>query len=250
MSFGGKGGGRREQVTTTTSDLPEYSKPYVTRGLERAEDLYNLGFGPRISTYVAPSRQTMGALSGMEQMAAQASPLFQAQQDVVRQNLMGQNPLFGQALQGIVEQAMEPARRSGRTGSGYAQRAIAEAVAPQMLASQQAAISQVPSVFQASLSPFQTLAQVGAGREALEQQLIAEDIAEQQYEREMERGLLGDYISQIQGLPLGSVSTQSTPYYAPNPFGQALGFGFNVASMLGQTDPTTSILGRMIYGSQ
>ena len=241
-----KGGGQRQQVTTTTTDLPEYSKPYVTRGLERAEDLYQLGFGPRVSTYVAPSGQTLGALTGMEQAAAQAAPLFQTQQDIVRQNLLGQNPLFGQALQGIVEQAMEPARRARRTGSGYAQRAIAEAVAPQMLAAQQAAIGQVPSVFQAGLAPFQTMARVGAGREALEQQALMEQAAEADYERQMQRGLLGDYLSQIQGLPLGSVSTQATPYYAPSPFGQALGFGLNVASVLGQTNPYTSVLGQML----
>lgn len=228
----GKGGGSKQQVTSTQSDISKELRPYREEILGAAQDLFRGGAPEYTSTYVAPSVETLGALSGMASEAARQSPMFRKQQEVLMQNLSGTNPLMQAALKPYVEQAMQPYQSAGRYGSGYAQRAVAEAVAPQLMAAQQQAMAQVPGVYQTSLMPLQTQAQIGAAREELERQLLEEEAMEAQYPYMSQRGLLGDYAGFFSGMPMGQVGQQITPIHRGSPLAGALGGGLSAMSSL------------------
>lgn len=234
----GKGGGSKQQVTTTKSDISPELRPYRQEILGAGQDLFRGGAPAYMSTYVAPSAETLSALSGMASTAAQASPMFRKQQDVLMQNLSGANPLLSGALRPYIEQAAQPFQTGGRYGSGYQQAAVAEAVAPLVYQAQQQAMSQVPSVFQSSLMPFQTQAQVGAARETLSQQEAIEEAMKARYPYESQLGLLSDYANIFAGLPLGQEGQQITPIQRGSRAAGFLGGGLSaissLAPMLGQ----------------
>lgn len=229
----GKGGGSKQQVTTTKSDISPELRPYRQEILGAAQDLFRGGAPAYMSTYVAPSAQTLGALAGMEQAAAGFSPFLQTAEQTLMQNLTGTNPLFQQALQPTIQAAMQPAISAGRFGSGYAQKAIAEAVAPQVYQAQQAAMGQLPSFYAMSMLPAETQATVGAVREEIERQKLEEAAMEEQYPYASQYGLLSDYANIFAGLPLGSESQAIKPISKPSRLGQLAGFGLQAAGMLG-----------------
>ena len=228
----GKGGGSKQQVTTTQSDISQEMRPYRQEIVSGARDLFRGGYTPYQSTYVAPTQETLGALSGMQQQAGLSAPMFQTQRDVLMQNLTGTNPLLQQALQPTIEAAMQPAISAGRYGSGYAQRGVAEAIAPLIYNAQQQAMGQVPSVYQSSMSPFLTMAQVGAAREQIEQERLAEEAMEAQYPYMAQRGLLSDYASLFGSVPVGQTGQQITPIQRGSPLAGALGGGLSAMSAL------------------
>jgi hypothetical protein len=151
------------------------------------------------------------------------------------QNLTGTNPLFQQALQPTIQQAMQGAMSSGRYGSGYAQRAVAEAVAPLVYQAQQAAIQQAPMAREFGFADLQTLAQVGAAREAQEQAELAADIERFQFQEARPAQKLADYLTMVQGGSGALGGRTITPQFR-NP---ALGFlsgglaGAQGASLMG-----------------
>lgn len=229
----GKGGGSKQQVTTTKSDISPELRPYRQEILGAAQDLFRGGAPAYMSTYVAPSAQTLGALSGMEQAAAGFSPFLQTAEQTLMQNLTGTNPLFQQALQPTIQAAMQPAISAGRYGSGYAQKAIAEAVAPQVYQAQQAAMGQLPSFYAMSMLPAETQATVGAVREEIERQQLEEAAQEAQYPYASQYGLLTDYANIFAGLPLGQEGQTIKPISKPSRLGQLAGFGLQAAGILG-----------------
>ena len=241
----GKGGGSKQQVTTTQSDISKELRPYREEILGAAQDLFRGGYTPYQSTYVAPTQETLDALSGMQQQAALSAPMFQTQRDVLMQNLTGTNPLLQQALKPTIEAAMQPAMSTGRYGSGYAQRGVAEAVAPLIYSAQQEAMGQVPSVYQSGMSPFLTMAQVGAAREQIEQERLAEEAMEAQYPYLAQRGLLSDYASLFGGVPMGQTGQNITPISKPSPLGQIAGIGLQGLGMVAGA-PTGGIMEQII----
>lgn len=204
-----KGGGSTRTITSTTGATP-FARPFIEYGMEQAKDIYQSAapqYYPK-STVVGFSPETQAALSGMRSQAAAGSPFIPAVQQAVMQNLTGTNPLFQASLKPTIEAAMQPAMSAGRYGSGYAQRAVAEAVAPLMYQAQQQAIQQAPAARQFGFADLETMAQVGAAREAQQQAELQADIERFQFEQARPAQKLADYMTMIQG-GSGALGTQT-----------------------------------------
>ena len=195
-----KGGGSTQTIQSGTMANP-LAQPFIKYGMGEEKKLYQSAtpqYYPS-STVVGFSPETQQALSGMRAAASAGSPMIPAVQQAVMQNLTGTNPLFQGALQGTIQQAMQPAMSAGRYGSGYAQKAVAEAVAPLMYQAQQQAIQQAPAAREFGFADLQTLAGVGAAREAQEQAELQADIQRFNFEQARPAQKLADYLAMIQG---------------------------------------------------
>lgn len=245
-----KGGGTTRQVTQTMTDPT--TAPFKEFGLSEAKRLY--GEGPMQyypgSTVVGFSPETEMALSGLRQQAISGSPFIGAVQDVVMQNLMGTNPLQAAAFRPAVEQVEAQFGKAGRYGSGYQQGAVASALAPMAYRAQQEAIAQAPAARQFGFADLETLAGVGAAREAQEQAELSADIEKFQFEQQAPQAALANYLASVQGGQLGS--QQITPQYtqpALSALGGALG-GAQIGGMLagpgGAVNPLYAIGGGLL----
>jgi len=195
-----KGGGSTRTIQSGAMANP-FAQPFIKYGMQEAKDLYQSAtpqYYPS-STVVGFSPETQQALSGIRSQAAAGSPMVPAVQQAVMQNLTGTNPLFQAGLKPTIDAAMQGAMSSGRYGSGYAQKAIAEAVAPQVYAAQQAAIQQAPAAYEFGFADMNKLAQVGAAREAQEQAELAADIQRFNFEQQRPAQKLADYMTMISG---------------------------------------------------
>ena len=135
------------------------------------------------------------------------------------QSPMGTNPLQAAAFRPAIEAVEAEAAKAGRYGSGYQQRAVAEALAPMAYQAQQQAIQQAPMARQLGFADLETLAGVGAAREAQQQAELAGDIERFQFEQQAPQSALANYIAQVQG---GQIGTQQiTPFYS-NPLASGL----------------------------
>ena len=241
-----KGGGSQRTITQTTAPSA-FAQPFLEYGMQEAKDLYQSArpqYYPK-STVVGFSPETQMALSGYRSAATAGSPMIPAVQQAVMQNLTGTNPLFQQALQPTIAAALNPAQMSGRYGSGYAQKAVAEAVAPLMYQAQQQAIQQAPMAREFGFADLQTMAQVGAAREAQEQAELAADIERFQFQEARPAQKLADYLTMVQGGSGALGGRTITPQYrqpAAGFFGGALsgaalgadtGFGAGYGATLG-----------------
>jgi hypothetical protein len=236
-----KGGGTTRQVTQSITDPT--TAPFKEFGLAEAKRLY--GEGPMQyypgQTVVGFSPETEMALSGLRQQAITGSPFIGAVQDVVMQNLMGTNPLQAAAFRPVVEQVEAQASKAGRVGSGYQQGAVAAALAPMAYQAQQQAIQQAPAARQFGFADLETLAGVGAAREAQEQTELAADIERFQFEQQAPGAALANYLASVQGGQLGQ--QQITPYYS-NPLASGLSGALGGAILGGQAgiDPLIAAL--------
>ena len=216
-----KGGGSSRTITQSTQ-APAYAQPFLKTGLEEAKRLYESPtpqYYPQ-STVVGFAPETEQALSGYRSQALQGSPLIGATQDVVMQNLTGTNPLMSAAMQPVLEKMQGQVAQSGRYGSGYGQGAIAQALAPMAYQAQQAAIAQAPAAREFGFADLQTLAQVGAAREAQSQAELQADMDRFNFEQARPTQKLADYMQFIQGGSGALGGERSTPVQR-NP---ALGF--------------------------
>jgi hypothetical protein len=215
-----KGGGSTRTVTQSVGP-PEYAKPFLEYGLSEAKQLY----GDQPTYY--PGQTTIGfapesemALQGVRQMAVSGSPFIPATQDVVMQNLMGTNPLMAAAFRPVVEQVQAQASKAGRYGSGYQQAALGQALAPFALQAQQAAISQAPQARAFGMADLETLAGVGAAREAQSAAELQADVDRFNFEQAQPLSSLANYMAAIQGGTIGRDTV--TPYFR-QPGASALG---------------------------
>ena len=214
-----KGGGSTRTVTQSVGP-PEYAKPFLEYGLSEAKELY----GQQPTYY--PGQTTIGfapesemALQGIRQQAVTGSPFIGATQDVVMQNLMGTNPLMAAAFRPVVEQVQAQASKAGRYGSGYQQAALGQALAPYAYNAQQAAIQQAPQARAFGMADLETLAGVGAAREAQSQAELQADIDRFNFEQAQPLSSLANYMATVQGGTIGS--DKVTPYFR-NPTGDFL----------------------------
>jgi len=209
-----KGGGSTRTITQTSAPST-FAQPFLEYGMQEAKDLYQSQMPQYYpgQTVVGFSPETEMALSGYRQMATAGSPFVQATQDVVMQNLMGTNPLQQAAFNPIVERVQAEASKAGRYGSGYQQGAMAAALAPAALQAQQAAIQQAPAARQLGFADLQTLATVGAAREAQEQAELQADVDRFQFEQMRPAQKLADYLTMVQGGSGELGGREITPVY-------------------------------------
>ncbi len=191
------------------TEPPEYAKPFLEFGLSEAKEMYGSPqqFYPGATT-VGFSPESEMALGGLRQQAITGSPFIGAVQDVVMQNLTGTNPLMAAAFRPAIEAVQAEASKAGRYGSGYQQAAMTQALAPMAYQAQQAAIAQAPGARQFGQADLQTLAQVGAAREAQDQAELASNMQRFQFEQEAPRAALADYMATVAGGTVGGQTMQ------------------------------------------
>jgi len=240
-----KGGGSTQTIQSSVG-APSFAQPFIKYGMGEAKKLYQSG-APQYypsSTVVGFSPETQQALSGIRAQASAGSPFVPAVQQAVMQNLTGTNPLLQAAMKPTIDAAMQGAMSAGRYGSGYAQKAIAEAVAPQVYQAQQAAIQQAPAAYEFGFADMNKLAQVGAAREAQEQAELQADIQRFNFEQARPAQKLADYLTMIQGgssaLGGGVQQVQRNPALGflsgamgGMQLGQGTGFGGGAGALLG-----------------
>jgi len=245
-----KGGSTTRTVTSQTG-APEYAQPFLEFGLSEAKELYGQPqqFYPGATT-VGFSPESEMALGGLRQQAITGSPFIGAVQDVVMQNLTGTNPLMAAAFRPAIEAVQAEASKAGRYGSGYQQAALTQALAPMAYQAQQAAIAQAPGARQFGQADLQTLAQVGAAREAQDQAELASNMQRFQFEQEAPRAALADYMATVAGGTVGGQTMQ--PVYrqpALSALSGAMG-GAQLGSMLagpgGAVNPAFAIGGGLL----
>jgi hypothetical protein len=239
------GGDPAPQQSTTTSGIDPDVKPYITRGLQRAEDLY-FGAGPSYypgQTYVGPSSQTTSALGSAEQIATGGNPLLsgalQQQQGAISGQYLGANPYLEAALRPGQESATQAynqaiggtrsqAASAGRYGSG-AQNQL-ESLSQQNLANaltnqagqaayqnyaaerglQEQAARYAPTLSQARYQDVNQLLNLGQIGEGYSQQALQADIDRYNYEQNLPYQQLQNYSNIIQGTPMGQTSTTTS----------------------------------------
>ncbi|BCV05597.1 MAG: hypothetical protein CM15mV111_240 [uncultured marine virus] len=101
-----------------------------------------------------------------------------------------------------------------------------------------------PQLQQASYFDVGQLAGVGAARENLAQQQLAEDIRRFQFEQQAPAQALGQYQSLISGFPMGETGTAIQPYFEPSTGQTFLGGAALGASIL----PDDRLLGGALGG--
>jgi len=158
-------------------------------------------------------------------------------------------PLTQQFSQAVLPGISSLYSRSGRLGSGAMERALGTATEAfgrslgditanivgsqyqqerglqQQAQLQQAALAQAaPQFYGQQFLPSQTLAQVGAQREAIAAQPLQEQMSRYAFQQQLPYQQLSGYLSSVYGSPLGSFGTPAAqPQYSPNRTVGALG---------------------------
>jgi len=140
-------------TTTTSSQIDPALLPYLTQGLERAQNLFLTGQQPQFfpgQTYVSPSAATTESIAQQEAIARQQSPVLQQAQQAYTSSLgqVGQTaaggflnanpyqqammeaatrPLTQQFSQSVLPGISSLYSKSGRLGSGSMERALGTA---------------------------------------------------------------------------------------------------------------------------
>lgn len=225
MGKGGGGGGA--QTVNTQVNPPDYAKPFLEFGLSEALDQYRSDMPNYFpgSTVVGFSPESEMALTGVRDRALDPNSMTAATQDVVRQNLMGTNPLMSAAFKPVVDQVTSQFAKAGRYGSGANQEALAAGLAPAALSAQQAAISQAPQVQNLDL---QQLAQVGAAREQQGQAELEDSINRFNFEQNIDAQKLNNLMSLVGG---GTVGSQTSQPVFRNPLASGLGGALSGAQL-------------------
>jgi len=235
------------QTVTSTTEPSAVLKPYLQYGLAEAQRLYQAGGTPVVS----PSSTTQQAMEAMQNRALQGSPLLgaaQAQQmGTVQGNYLSGNPFFQGAFQPAAQQATSAfnqaignigsqASRAGRYGSGamgdlqnQAAGQLAQSLTntagqlayqnyAQERARQEAAATGAPQLGAADYGDIQKLLGVGQLGEQYQQAAYAQP-----------QQALTSFLTGIQGLPMGTTGTTTTPQYY-NPTANTIG---NIAGAAG-----------------
>lgn len=231
-------------ATTTTSQIDPTIQPYLSYGLQQAQQMYQ-GGGPAYyggQTYVSPSTTTQTGLQALEARASQGNPLLQSAQNQLQNTVsggfLGGNPFFQGAFQPAAKAAEtqfkqtlgdigSKASLAGRYGSGAMGQLQDRATGAfgQQLANtagqlayqnyeaernrQQQATMAAPAMSQADYQDIQNMLQAGQIREGYTGAQQQADIAKFNFLQNQPQQNLQNYLSLVYGNPLGRVG-QST----------------------------------------
>ncbi len=263
-----KGAGTAKTVTNT--EPPAFQLPYLTKGMERAEDLYN-ATGPNYfpgQTYVDFSPQTNAALTAAENRALTGSPLLQQSQNELLKQAQGQyltptsNPfiqdLYNQMAGDVTAGVQSQFSKAGRLGSGANQEVLAGALgdlATQVYApnyqmerqNMQNALMAAPQMAQTDYDDIYRLRQVGAEREGLQEAALADAMNRYQYQQMLPYEKLRNYQAATGG-SYGQTSTTMQPLQRNLAAGLLSGglAGAEIGSMLNMTNPAFAIGGGLL----
>lgn len=224
MTLNKGGGGGGSTTTVQKADPWDKQKPYLITGFTEAENLLKQPtnqFYPG-STVVPFSPETELALNMQTSRAIQGSPLQYASNQQLTNTLNGDYLYGGQgfnqavdaATRKILPQINSTFEGAGRTGSGLAAtaqtQAIADAFANQYgneRENQMRAMFATPQIASQDYDNISKLAEVGAQRETMSQEQIAEDIARYDYDQNARKQQVSDYLNMIQGTYGGTNSS-------------------------------------------
>ena len=231
-------------ATTTTSSIDPTIQPYLSYGLQQAQQAYQ-GGGPQYyggQTYVSPSTTTQTGLQALEARARLGNPLLQSAQNQLQNTVsggfLGGNPFFQGAFQPAAKAAetqfqttlgdiASKSSLAGRYGSGAmgSLQDRATGIFGQNLtntagqlayqnyaderARQQAATMAAPAMAGADYQDIQAMLQAGQAREGYTGAQTQADIAKFNFLQNQPQQNLQNYLSLVYGNPLGRVG-QST----------------------------------------
>jgi hypothetical protein len=263
-----KGEAPEQPSTTTTvqkSDPWEEQKPYLTMGFKEAEkELWKTPQYYPGQTVVPYSPETETALNMQTGRALNGSPIQFAANDELTKTLSGNYLYGGQGFNEAVDAATNKIlptvnsafEKAGRTGSGLAATAQTQAIADafanqygQERQNMQRGMLFAPQVASMDYQDISKLAEVGAQRETLDQQKIADEMTRYNYGQNIRKSQLMDYLGMIQGNYGGTSSSSSnalTPQYRNSGSGM-LGSAFMGASMF-PANPVIGGLGGLLMG--
>jgi len=221
------GGGGGSQTTVQKADPWSGQQPYLTKGFEQAEQRF-LNTNPTYfegSTVVPYSDETNLAMDMTKQRALSGSPITNSSVDELTRTLNGDYLYGGDGFNRAVEAATNRAlpgidsqfELSGRYGSGLAQEARARAVGDafadqygQERTNQLRAMMFAPQVAEMDYNDIGKLAAVGAQKEALQQETLADQVARHDFDQSVKQRQLQEYMNLVQG-NYGSTTTQTSP---------------------------------------
>lgn len=257
-----EGGGGRGQTQTSQTGIDPMLKPYISYGLNEAQNLYR-SQTPQYyqgQMYVSPSQATQGAIQANTNRAMAGNPLLpaaqQQQQDVISGSYLNSNPYFNQALgsaaQGAtqayndaIRQAQGGASMAGRYGSNVsadlqnrAATTLSNTLANkygelayqnynQERARQEAAAMGAPQLAAADYYDINQLLKSGQAQEGYQQKALEADINKFNFEQNLPYSKLSTYLGSVYGAPQGSVtqSTTSGGKIVCTAMNEAYGFG-------------------------
>ncbi len=230
-----KGGG--SQTSTTNQNIDPAILPYITYGLEEAQDLYRAD-SPEYypdATYVPASETTQDALRRASNRAVSGNPLLPAAQQQQLSTIQGDrlaatNPYFSQMMASAAQPAVNEFNKairdigsrtaaSGRYGSGamgemesQASENLANALTNRAAelaysnygaerARQDAAIAQAPQMAMADYQDINQLAKIGQTQEQYAKDALNADIARFEFEQNKPYSKLESYLSAAYGAP-------------------------------------------------
>jgi len=243
-------------ATTTTSSIDPTIQPYLSYGLQQAQQAYQAG-GPQYyggQTYVSPSTTTQTGLQALEARASLGNPLLQSAQNQLQNTVsggfLGGNPFFQGAFQPAAKAAESQFQQTlgdiasksslaGRYGSGAmgSLQDRATGAFGQQLANtagqlayqnyadernrQQQATMAAPQMSQADYQDIQNMLQAGQIREGYQGQQLQSDMARFNFLQNQPQQNLQNYLSMVYGNPIGGVINQQTS--GPSTFQNLLG---------------------------
>lgn len=257
-----EGGGGGGQTQTSQTGIDPMLKPYISYGLNEAQNLYKSATPQYYQgqMYVSPSQATQQALQANTNRAMAGNPLLpaaqQQQQDVISGQYLNSNPYFNQALGGAaqaaqtqyfdaIKQAQGGASMAGRYGSGVsadlqnrAATTMSNTLANkygdlafqnynQERARQEAAAGAAPALAAADYNDINQLLKSGQAMEGYEQKALDADINKFNFEQNLPYSKLSTYLGSVYGAPQGSVtqSTTSGGKIVCTAMNEAYGFG-------------------------
>ena len=247
------GGSQQKATSTSTSEPWEEQIPYLEKGFESAENLWNAP-GPEFfpgSTVAGFSPEQQQAQTLASQRALGGNATMDAAegygQDVLAGNYLNSNPYQDQVFQNIQSKVMPSVNSqfmsSGRYGSNLhgdtMTRALTEAYAP--YASQQygqgldrmdSMAQFAPQFAQNDYNDIAALDAVGGAKQQLGQRETDDAVNRHAYYQDLPYNKLGQYMGLIGG-NWGGTTTSSQPYYQPSPFSQIAGLGIGALGAAG-----------------
>ena len=266
-------GSNPTNVTTTTSQEPsDFISPYITQGMNAAQDLFESGtpsYYPN-QTYADFAPETIAAQDMIIQNVAQGSPLLGQAQGEVSNILSGNylspttNPytqkLYDQMAGDVTAGGQSQFSKAGRLGSAANQEVLASELgqlANQVFGDQynQAqnqmmnAISIAPGLEQANYNDIQALAGVGAQNEGMQMAEIQDAINAFDFQQQQPFYTLNQYLGQMgSNVPTTTYNTQ--PVFQNTGAGILGGAmtGSNIAGNIAGFNPMLGAIGGGLLG--
>lgn len=248
------GGGQPSTATTTSKSEPwDQQKPYLEYGFQQARNQYDKStpaqyYGGQQVADLNPDQQTSYGM--VRQQVSDPNSVVNTATKNLNDTMNGtylnpaSNPFLSDSVKLATRDALgaadSAASRYGAYGSSdwnNTRQQTASDIATKMYGDnynnernrQLQAYGLAPTVNQAGLSNAQTLNTMGGQQQNQAQQLINADMNKWNYLQNADWQNLQKYMQLVQG-NYGGTSTQTTPYYQPNPMTQALGGLMSIGS--------------------